>query len=85
MATSNTKNIKVPYYTYYYKSYHTKKKCWTLCPHLKQQAKAKKGRRGLFNKKRKIYKNNNKLDNFIGLITHFKIIANNNNSNLLHT
>ena len=34
-ATSNTRNIKVPYYIYYHKSYHTKKKYWILYPHLK--------------------------------------------------
>ena len=53
--------------------------------HLKQQAKAKKGRRRLFNKKRKTYKDNNKLDSPIGLIIHFKITANNNTNNLLYT
>ena len=26
IATSNTRNIKVPYYTHYYKSYYTKEK-----------------------------------------------------------
>ena len=26
-ATSDTRNIKVPYYTHYYKSYYTKEKC----------------------------------------------------------
>ena len=35
-ATSNIKNIKVPYYIYCYKSYYTKKKCWILYPYLKQ-------------------------------------------------
>jgi hypothetical protein len=35
-ATGNTKNIKVPYYIYCYKSYHTKEKCWILYLHLKQ-------------------------------------------------
>ena len=84
-ATSDTKNIKVPYYTYYYKSYYTKEKCQTLYPYLKQQAKAGKGRRRLSSKKRKTYKDNNKLDNPIGLIIYFGITANNNTSNLLYT
>ena len=53
--------------------------------HLKQQAKAEKKHHRLSNKKRKTYKDNNKLNSPIGLITHFKIIANNNISNLLHT
>ena len=30
IATGNTRNIKVPYYMYYHKSYYTKKKCWML-------------------------------------------------------
>ena len=85
MATSNTRNIKVPYCTHCYKSYYTKKKCYILYPHLKQQAKAKKGYYGLFNKKRKSYKDDNKLDDLIGLIIYFKITANNNIGNLLHT
>ena len=85
IAISNTKNIKVSYYIHCHKSYYTKEKCQTLYLHLKQQAKAKKERRELSNKKRKTYKDNNKLDNPIGLIIHFKIIANNNTSNLLHT
>ena len=85
MATGDIKNIKVPYYIYCYKSYYTKEKCWMLHPHLKQQAKAKKEYHRLFNKKRKTYKDNNKLNNPIGLITHFKMTANNNTNNLLHT
>ena len=85
IATSDIKNIKVPYYIYCYKSYHTKEKCWILYLYLKQQAKAGKGHYRLFNKKRKIYKDNNKLDKPIGLITHFGMIANNNTNNLLHT
>jgi hypothetical protein len=84
-VTSNTKNIKVPYCTHCHKSYYTKEKCWTLYPHLKQQAKARKKHRRLSSKKRKTYKNNNKLDNPVGLITHFKITVNNNTGNLLHT
>ena len=56
-----------------------------LYPHLKQQAKAKKGYYRLFNKKRKTYKNNNKLDNPIGLIIYFKITANIIINNLLYT
>ena len=84
ITTSNTKNIKVPYYTHCHKSYHTKEKCWTLYLHLKQQANAKKERRGLSSKKRKTYKDNNKLDKPIGLIIHFKITANNNTNNLLY-
>ena len=84
-ATGNIKNIKVPYYIYCYKSYYTKEKCWILYLYLKQQAKAKKEYYKLSNKKRKIYKDNNKLDNPIGLIIHFKIIANNNINNFLYT
>ena len=53
--------------------------------YLKQQAKARKECRGLSSKKRKTYKDDNKLDKPIGLITHFKIIANNNINNLLYT
>ena len=85
IVTGNTRNIKVLYCTYCHKSYYTKEKCWILYPHLKQQAKAKKGYYGLFNKKRKTYKDNNKLDNPIGLIIHFRITANSNTDNLLYT
>ena len=85
IATGNTRNIKVPYCTYCYKSYYAKKKCWMLYPYLKQQAKAKKGRCKLFSKKRKTYKNNNKLDDPIGLIIYFGMTANNNINNLLYT
>ena len=85
IITSNTKNIKVRYCTHCYKSYYTKEKCQTLYLYLKQQAKAKKEYHRLFNKKRKTYKDNNKLDSPISLITHFKITANNNINNLLHT
>ena len=85
IATSNIKNIKVPYYIHCYKSYYIKKKYWILYLYLKQQAKARKGHYRLFNKIKKTYKNNNKLNNPIGLITHFKIIANNNISNFLYT
>ena len=70
-ATGDTKNIKVPYYMYCHKSYHTKEKYWILYPYLKQQTKAGKGYCRLFNKKRNIYKDNNKLNNPIGLIIHF--------------
>ena len=84
-ATSNIRNIKVPYYIYCYKSYYTKEKCWILYLYLKQQAKARKGYYRLFNKKRKTYKDNNKLNNPIGLITHFGMIANSNINNLLYT
>jgi len=35
ITTSDTRNIKVPYYTHCHKSYYTKEKCWTLYPHLK--------------------------------------------------
>ena len=70
---------------YCYKSYYTKEKCQILYLYLKQQAKAKKERRGLFSKKRKTYKDNNKLNKLIGLITHFKMTANNNINNLLYT
>ena len=85
MATGNIKNIKVPYYIYCHKSYYTKEKCWILYLYLKQQTKAKKGYYGLFNKKWKTYKDNNKLNNPIGLIIHFKITANSNINNLLYT
>ena len=70
---------------YCYKSYHTKKKYQILYLYLKQQANAKKEHRGLSSKKRKIYKDNNKLDKPIGLIIHFKITANNDTNNLLYT
>ena len=85
IATSNIKNIKVPYYIYCHKSYYTKEKCWMLYPHLKQQIKARKEYHGLSSKKRKFYKDNNKLNSPIGLIIHFRITANNNISNLLYT
>jgi hypothetical protein len=84
IVTGNIKNIKVPYCTHYHKSYYIKEKCWTLYLHLKQQVKARKGHRGLSSKKRKTYKDDNELDNPIGLITHFGMTANNNTSNLLH-
>ena len=84
-ATSNTRNIKVPYYMHCHKSYYTKEKCWMLYLYLKQQAKAKKKRRGLSSKKRKIYKDNNELNNPIGLIIYFGITANSNTDNLLYT
>ncbi|XTI83191.1 hypothetical protein V2W45_1338301 [Cenococcum geophilum] len=57
----------------------------TLYPHLKQQAKAEKGCRGLFGKKRKTYKDDDESDNPMGLIAHFGITANNNTGNLLYT
>ena len=85
IVISDTKNIKVPYYIYCHKSYYTKEKCWILYLHLKQQAKARKGYCELFNKKRKIYEDNNKLDNPIGLIIHFGMTANSNTNNLLYT
>ena len=69
----------------YITAYHTKEKCWILYPHLKQQAKARKGHRGLSNKKRKTYKDNNKLNNPIGLIIYFRMTANSNANNLLYT
>jgi hypothetical protein len=52
--------------------------------YLKQQVKTKEGHRGPFNKKRKTYKDNNKLNNPIGLIIHFRITVNNNTGNFLH-
>ena len=85
VAIRNTKNIKVPYYIHCYKSYYTNGKCWILYLYLKQQAKAGGEYHKLFSKKRKTYKNNNKLDNLIGLIIHFKITVKNNTGNLLHT
>ena len=84
-ATGNIRNIKVPYYIYCYKSYHTKEKCWILYLYIKQQAKARKGYHGLSNKKRKTYKDNNKSDNPISLIIYFRITANSNTNNLLYT
>ena len=69
----------------YITAYHTKEKCWILYPHLKQQAKARKGRCGLSNKKRKIYEDNNKSDDPVGLIIYFGMTANSNTNNLLHT
>ena len=69
---------------YCYKSYYTKEKCWMLYLYLKQQAKAKKEHRRLSNKKRKIYKDDNKLDKPIGLIIYFGMIANNDTNNLLY-
>ena len=51
--------------------------------YLKQQAKARKECHRLSNKKRKIYKDDNKSDNPIGLITHFRIIVNSDINNLL--
>ena len=84
-ATGDIRNIKVPYCIYCHKSYHTKEKCWILYLYLKQQAKAKKGYCGLSNKKRKTYEDNNKLNNPIGLIIHFKITANSDVNNLLYT
>ena len=53
--------------------------------YLKQQANVRKERRRLSSKKRKIYKDNNKLDEPIGLITHFRMTANNDINNLLYT
>ena len=85
MATGDIRNIKVPYYIYCYKFYYTKEKCQILYLYLKQQAKAKKGHYKLFNKKRKTYKDNNKLDNPIGLIIYFRMTANSNINNLLYT
>jgi hypothetical protein len=85
IVTSNTRNIKVPYYIYCYKSYYTKEKCWILYLYLKQQAKAGKGYRRLFNKKRKTHENNNKSDNLIGFIIHFGMTANSDVNNLLYT
>lgn len=84
-ATGDTRNIKFPYYTHCHKSYYTKEKYQILYPHLKQQAKTGKGRHRPSNKKRKTYKDNNELDDPIGLTTHFRITANNNTSNLLYT
>ena len=84
-ATGDIRNIKVFYYIHCHKSYYTKEKCQILYLYLKQQAKAKKGYCGLFNKKRKIYKDNNKSDNPIGLIIYFKMTVNSNINNLLHT
>ena len=67
-----------------HKSYYTKEKCWMLYLYLKQQAKAKKEHHRLPSKKRKIYKDNNKSDKPIGLITYFGMTANNDTDNLLY-
>ena len=85
VATSDIRNIKVPYCIYCYKSYHTKEKCWILYLYLKQQTKARKGCCRLFNKKRKTYEDNNKLNNPIGLIIYFRMTVNSNINNLLYT
>ena len=85
IATGDIRNIKVPYYIYCHKSYYTKEKCWILYPHLKQQAKARKGYYRLSNKKKKTHEDNNKLDNPVGLITHFRMTANSDIDNLLYT
>ena len=69
---------------YCHKSYYTNQKCWTLYLYLKQQAKARKEYRRLSSKKRKFYKDNNKLNKPIGLITYFRMTANNNINNLLY-
>ena len=84
-ATGDTKNIEVPYCTHCHKSYHTKEKCWTLHPHLKQQAKARKERRGPSSKKRKTHEDDDESDDPVGLIAHFGMTANNDTGNLLHT
>jgi hypothetical protein len=85
MATGDTKNIEVPYCTYYHKSYYTKEKYWTLHLHLKQQADARKKRCGPSSKRRKTHEDDDESDDPISLITHFGITANNDASNLLYT
>lgn len=84
-ATGDTRNIEVPYCTHCHKSYHTKEKCWTLYPHLKQQAKAEKGRRRPSSKKRKTREDDDESDDPVGLIAHFGMTSNNDAGNLLHT
>jgi len=84
-ATGDTRNVEFPYCTHCHKSYHTKEKCWMLYPHLKQQAKAGKGRRGPSDKKRKTHKDDDESDDPVGLIAHFGMTANNDTGNLLHT
>lgn len=84
-ATGDTRNIEVPYCTHCHKSYHTKEKCWTLYPHLKQQAKAGKGRRGPSTKRRKTREDDDESDDPVGLIAHFGMTANDDTGNLLHT
>jgi hypothetical protein len=84
-ATGDTRNIEVPYCTQCHKSYHTKEKCWTLYPHLKQQAKAGKGRRGPSGKKRKTREDDDESDDPVSLIAHFGMTADNDTGNLLHT
>jgi len=84
-ATGDTRNVEFPYCTHCHKSYYTKEKCWMLYPHLKQQAKARKGRRGPSDKKRKTYEDDDESDDPVGLIEHFGMTANNNTGNLLHT
>ena len=51
----------------------------------KTAGQAEKEHRGLSSKKRKIYKDNNKLDKPIGLIIYFGMTANNDTNNLLYT
>ena len=51
----------------------------------KTAGQAEKEHRGLSSKKRKTYKDNNKLNKPIGLIIYFKITANSNINNLLYT
>ena len=85
IVTDNTRNVEFSYCTHCHKSYYTKEKCWMLYLHLKQQAKTKKKHCKPFNKKRKTYKDDNKLDNPVGLIIHFGMTANNDTGNLLYT
>lgn len=85
MATSDVKNVEIPYCTHYHKTYHTKEKCWTLHPHLKQQAKAKKERREQLSKKRKIHEEADDSDDPVGLIAHLGLTASNDTGSLLHT
>ena len=56
-----------------------------MYPHLKQQAKAGKGCRGLSNKKRKTHEDDDESDDPVGLIVHFGMTANSDADNLLHT
>lgn len=85
MATGDVRNVEIPYCTHCHKSYHTKEKCWALHPHLKQQVKARKERRGQLSKKRKTPEQDEDSDDPVGLIAHLGLTANNDTGNLLHT
>lgn len=84
-ASADTRNIEVPYCTNCRKSYHTKEKCWTLYPHLKQQARARKERRRVTSKRKRTSEDDDGSDSPVGLIAHFGMTANDDTGVLLHT